>query len=298
MGPRRRLGQNITTFRSRYCHMFGQAPSTHYVVHDEGEKAIEEKLSKVMYMPKLGDYLGLPEPSFVEVSVPWTDEAWAQYREMEDTAVLELERALQKEGDHDLADLEDEDEAMVVAPNAAAVCTKLRQLCSGFIYRDEGDGGRETLRSHDHAAKLAALGDVAERAGGSPLLVFTQYCAEKEDIASHFRGAQTELPSSLGDWDSGRIPMLVLDPRAAGHGLNLQHGSNVCVYYSLPYSYEQYIQSWGRLQRKGQKRQVSVVRITRPGSIDNDVWKKLNDKGAKLSDFLESMRERRARLAT
>jgi len=275
---RRRFGPNITSFRNEFCQRdrsgFG------YEVVKAMEPVIEERMKHIMYMPKYDDYLGLPDPLHVRQVVPWTDEEREQYDELEDSLALVLESGKE---DCPL------DEVEVEAPNAGVLLSKLRQLCSGFIY----DHKRTAHRTNTVVAKCDALAEIRERSGDTPLLVFTQFKAEAAHIAERFGDAHIGLPDSLSGWSTNSIPMLVLHPRSAGHGLNLQHGSHICVYYSLPYSYEEWAQSWGRLQRRGQTHQVSCIRLERPNSVEQDVWRTVQGKKAKLSAFFKHMRARR-----
>lgn len=278
MSPRRRLGENPTSFRDQYCMRprsgFG------WVVVPSLESSIEEKLKHVMYLPKKEEYLNLLPATHSKVIVPWEAEARAQYDEMEDQLMLTLE---QEDPDVSM------DEIDIVAPNAGVLLSKLKQICSGFLY----DQNKVAHPTADPDAKRVALDAVIERTGGSPLLVFTQFRAEREDLAANYRDAQIGLPRSLDDWSNNKIRMLVLHPKSAGHGVNLQYGTNVCIYYSLPDSFEQWWQSWGRLQRRGQTRPVSVLRMHRPNSVDSESWQRVQRKKMKLSDFLNNMRARR-----
>jgi SNF2 family DNA or RNA helicase len=279
MSVRRRLGENITNFRDQYCTRdrsgFG------WDVIPAVEPLIEEKLKYVMYLPRETDFLDLEQVTHREVLVPWASEARVQYKEMEDELEVVLENL---DGDTPM------DEVEVIAPNAGVLLGKLRQLCSGFIYDADGNA----IPTNTPNAKLDALDLVIERIGDTPLLVFTQFRAEMRAISRRYREAQIGLPPSLDDWNNRRGPrLLVLHPASAGHGLNLQFGTNICLYYTLPHSYEQWHQSWGRIQRRGQRFAVSALRFGRPNSVCQDTWKIVSKKGAKLRDFLEHMRARR-----
>lgn len=280
ISPRRRLGLNISHFRRQYCDAvqvngYGQT----YRVTTEGEARIEARIDPITYTIRAGNFLDLPEPADVPVEVPWTEEALEQYEELEAEAALLLE-------EHRDDDLE------VLAPNAAVLVNKLRQVCSGFIYDDAGVA--RWLADPD--AKIAALENLFDRTGDSTLVVFTQYTAENEAIQARFGSdVHVGLPASLDDWNAGRGPrMLCLHPRSAGHGINLQHGGSQMVFFSLPWSREEYEQAIGRLHRRGQTRPVTVHRLMRPASVDGDVWRKLRTKGMKLAQLLDRIGHRNA----
>ena len=267
LGTRRRLGENITSFRKEYCTVdydgFG------WRVIPALEAVIEEKLKHVMYLPdKADDYLALPPVLHRALDVPWTEDARAQYDEMENELALSLDDL-----DPDMS----LDELEIEAPNAGVKLIKLRQICSGFIY----DQQKETHWLDDWGAKLDAVSLVLDECADTPLLVFTQFKAEQYLLESEL-GFHIGLPADLEQWNTGNIPRLAIHPASAGHGLNLQYGSHVCLYYSLPYSFEQWSQSFGRLHRRGQVRQVSALRLERTNSIESDIWDTVQRKGAKL----------------
>lgn len=283
---RRRLGKNITEFRDQFCRARWNGVVHEYEVTKQGKELIEAKLSPISYAPKNQKYMDLPDPIHQEVIVPWSKKARGEYEKLEQDMFLRLD-----EGGIDAPDenLETLDGSEVSAGSVAVLLNKLRQASSGFVYDESGN----VRQLSDPGAKLRALEGVLERAAESPILVFTQYVAEAEAIRQHFDGAVVGLPETLDDWNAGRIPMLVLHPRSAGHGLNLERGAHVCVFYSLPWSYEDWFQAWGRLHRTGQQHQVSVLRLMRPDSVDADVWSAIRTKERRLGKFIESMRERR-----
>lgn len=277
MSPQRRLGENITSFRDNYCASHWNGYGNEYTVTKAGRRDIEHRLRYVFRVPRLPAYLEVPPPLFQTVNVPWTELARDEYDEMEARLLLEV---LDEEGKL----------ATVDAAHAGVLVTKLRQLCSGFLYTPDG----AVAPSQDPHAKIRALQDIVDRAADTPLLVFTQYRHEMDMIGQEFSDAQIEMPPTLEDWNNKKIPMMVLHPRSAGHGLNLQAGSNICVFYSLPYSYEEWEQAWGRINRRGQENRVSVFTLERENSIERDVWMTLMNKKTQLGELLNNMRERRA----
>jgi SNF2 family DNA or RNA helicase len=156
------------------------------------------------------------------------------------------------------------------AASAAVVATKLQQLASGFLYDDR----RETIRLSTH--KLDALADLLAENQQAPTIVVYQYKAELEALKDRF-------PHALGieamdDWNAGRVPLMLLHPKSAGHGLNLQHGGCHVVFLSLPWSLELYEQTIGRLHRSGQRHDVwCYILITRK-TIDQRIFDALQQK--------------------
>jgi SNF2 family DNA or RNA helicase len=283
-----RLGLNITTFRARYCYEQGipgaNAQAHRYFVSPENELRIEQDLGPdFLRISKRDDYLDLPPPIERCIEVPWDAEDRRQYDELEKKAVLDVTEFL----DVNFAEAFGED-GVVEAAGKAVLWNKLRQLCSGFLYGQNG----VAVRLPGAEAKLAALRRIYESAAGEPIVVFTQYIEEQQMIAAQFGLAQVGMPPTLKDWNAGRIPMLVLHPASAGHGLNLQFGSPTAVWFALPWSYEHWHQANGRLQRTGQTKQVNVLRFERERSIDQIVYEALQDKSLRLKSFLTRMRER------
>jgi len=292
----RRLGENITTFRARYCHASWNGMRMEYKVLPEGEKRIDDKLAPILRTSKKDKYLELPDPIHSRIDVPWSEESREEYKRLEHDFILDISERIETIGkDAGLhlrtpADLEAAGLAHVLAPNLGVLLNKLRQACSGFVY--DRDGNARALAGSD--AKLIALDEFRERIGDAPLVVFTQYRAEAKAIAEAHPDFVVGLPDSLDAWNEGRVPGLCLHPRSAGHGVNLQYGGHIALWYAIPWSYEEWHQANGRLQRTGQDRQVSIARLNRPASVEGDVWSKLQGKHRTLSRFIEAIRERTA----
>lgn len=283
-----RLGQNITTFRARYCweQAIQGAPSgaRRYFVSEENEKRIETDLGPdFLRISKRDDYLDLAPMLERVVEIEWFPEDYARYVEFEKKFLTDVSEFV----DVSFAEAFGED-GIVEAGSKAVLWNKLRQVCSGFLYGEEG----KAVRLPGAIDKIHTLERIYNAAAGEPIVVFIQYKEERDLIAEHFPLAQIGMPKTLTDWNAGRIPMLVLHPASAGHGLNLQFGSPTAVWYALPWSYEQWHQANGRLQRTGQKKQVTIIRFERPKSIEGLVYAALTDKSMRLSTFLKRMRER------
>lgn len=292
ISTKRRLGPNITTFRAQYCSEHAIGERRIYAVHAGGRKEIEERLRPITLQVRMDRYLETPPPIFSSHVVPWSEKARKEYDRLERDFELDLRAKLATvqgsavEG-LSLEQLIDRGIDAAVAPNTGVLLSKLRQACSGFVFDSLGNA---RLLS-GYAAKLEALAEIRDRAGDTPLLVFTAYVPEAEMIRQRF-GAVVGLPKDLRAWNAREIPMLVLNPESAGEGLNLQLGTNICVYYTLPWSYGQYKQSWGRIDRRSQTEQCSVIRLMRPNSVDDYVWSKILDKGARNDEYMNNVTRR------
>ncbi|EJV12316.1 DEAD/DEAH box helicase, partial [Enterococcus faecalis] len=162
----------------------------------------------------------------------------------------------------------------VVASNAATLSNKLLQLSNGAVYDENGDG-REI-----HQEKLNALERVIEDAQGQSVLVFYQYQHDLERIQARFKQAKA-LNVSDGDiekWNEGKIPLLLAHPQSAGHGLNLQKGGHIIVWFGLTWSLEFYQQANARLDRQGQTQPFIIHHLVTKGTIDEQVIKALQAK--------------------
>lgn len=253
-----RLGKTITAFRNHY---FTPASQNGHIVYSwallpGAEEAIYKKISDICVSMKAKDYLKLPPRTnnVIEVELSATD--WKKYKELERHYVLEL-------GESD-----------VVASNAATLSNKLLQMANGCIYDENGDP------KPIHEKKLDALERIIEEAQGQPVLVFYQYKHDLARIQERFKQARV-LDVSAGDikkWNEGKIPVLLAHPQSAGHGLNLQAGGHIIVWFGLTWSLEFYQQANARLDRQGQQNPVIVHHLVAKGTIDEDVMKALETK--------------------
>ena len=174
----------------------------------------------------------------------------------------------------------------ILAANAAVAINKLLQICNGFIYDEAGE-------SHVlHDDKLNKLEDLIEAAVGRNVLVYYQYECDKQRILERFQSTddfcvrELKSPNSIAAWMSGDIQVGVAHAASCGHGLNLQDGGNIIIWYGVPWSLELYQQANARLHRQGQKETVYVHHILARDTVDEDVLKRLHGKDIDQRDLL------------
>jgi SNF2 family DNA or RNA helicase len=271
--------KTITGYRDAY---FTPGRRNRHVIYDwvlrpGAEQQIHEKLSDLCVSMSAADWLDLPDRIDRVIPVALPPEAKAQYDKLEREWVLSLP-----------------EDGTVVGSSAAVVTGKLLQFANGAVYTD--DGGYTVV----HDTKLAALVDVLEEANGRPVLVFYSY---KHDLAriEGYLQRQGYPVRTLGgsedieDWNSGRVPVVLAHPASAGHGLNLQAGGNVIVWFGLTWSLEQYQQANARLHRQGQAQAVIVHHLVAKDTVDEDVMRALTEKAEGQQVLLEAIKARIAR---
>lgn len=218
------------------------------------DEAIYRQISDITISMKAADHLKMPELMMNNVSVELSDEERDRYEELRQTLVLQLP------------------ETDITVANAAALSGKLLQMANGAIYDDDG----ETIRIHDR--KLDALEDLIEGANGKPVLVAYWFRHDLDRIRSRFTVREIKTSADIRDWNAGKIPVGVIHPASAGHGLNLQSGGSTLVWFGLTWSLELYQQTNARLWRQGQSETVVIHHIITDGTIDQLVLKALQSK--------------------
>ena len=177
-------------------------------------------------------------------------------------------------------------DTQIDAKNAAALSGKLCQMANGAVYAEDGS----TVRIHER--KLDALEDLIEAANGQPLLIAYWFRHDLERIRERFPQAR-ELKSSrdITDWNAGRIPVALIHPASAGHGLNLQDGGNTLVWFGLTWSLELYQQTNARLWRQGQRAGTVVIHhIITAGTIDEQILKALEGKDRTQTALIDAVK--------
>lgn len=263
-----RLGQTITGYRTRY---FIPGRRRDHIVFEwipVSEEAIYKKISDICISMKAADWLEMPERIDRTVKVTLPAKAKAAYKQLEREYLLPF-----SDGD-------------ITASTAAVLTGKLLQLANGAVY-DEDSKVREI-----HDAKLEALADVIEAANGRPVLVFYTYRHDLERIRRRFTVRTLDSPKDIDDWNAGRIPILLTHPASAGHGLNLQAGGNIIVWFGLPHSLELYEQANARLHRQGQKNKVIIHHLVTEQTIDENVMRALARKSITQNDLMRAVKAR------
>lgn len=275
-----RLGRTLSEFRARYLKPGRQNGHVVYdwKVRDGCEELIYERISDICMSLDQKDCAELPPVQYIKVKASMSEKAMKAYTTFKREKVLEFES---------------NEELMAV--NAGVLCGQLLQMTSGEIYiKDEFGDNVGTKVIHD--AKLNSLDDLIESANGNPVMVFYYYRHELSRIKAHLKvqGLNVRALSDekdVRDWNNGNIDVLLIHPASAGHGLNLQSGGHIAVWYTLPnWNLELYQQANARIYRQGQKENVSIYQIIVPGTIDEDMLKALDEKDVTQKRLIEALR--------
>ncbi|AXY38659.1 DEAD/DEAH box helicase [Bacillus velezensis] len=271
-----RLGKTVTSYREKYFQPDQRNRTVIYSwkLKEGAEKAIHEKVSDICISMQARDWLQLPERIDNIVKVRMADKVKAKYKQLEKDLLLPF-----LDGD-------------VVADTAAVLSNKLLQLANGAVYDENG----EIQKLHDE--KLNALEDIVDAANGKPILVFYSYKHDLERIRQKFKKAKTlDSSKEIADWNNGKIEMLLAHPASTGHGLNLQDGGHVIVWFGMTWSLELYQQANARLDRQGQKHSVIVNHLVTEGTVDEDVMRALEGKAVGQNALMEAVKARLEKLA-
>lgn len=171
------------------------------------------------------------------------------------------------------------------AGNAAALANKLSQMANGAVYGED----KKILPLHDR--KLDALEDLIEAANGKPVLVAYWFKHDLERIRARFTVREIKTAQDIADWNQGKIPVAVIHPASAGHGLNLQAGGSTLIWFGLTWSLELYQQTNARLWRQGQKAQAVVIHhIITKDTIDERIMSALRRKDKTQSALIDAVK--------
>ena len=266
-----RLGQTLGGYRQRYFNEGRRNAQIvfNWVPKPEAEEAIYHKLDDLCISMRAQDYLTLPPCLERVVTVRLPDQARAAYDRLERDLVLPLR------------------DTVIAAQTAAVVTGKLLQMADGAVY-DEG------RRVHAiHGAKLDALEDLLEAANGQPVLVYYAFQHDLQRIMEKFTAARVlSTPRDVEDWNAGRVQLMLAHPDSAGHGLNLQAGGHIMVWFGLTWSLEKYQQANARLYRQGQQQPVVIYHLVAENTMDEQVMKILSGKEKRQDALIEAVKAR------
>lgn len=265
----KRLGRFIGEYRDRYFmpdKRNGQIIYS-YKPHSFSEKEIYEKLSDITISMRAKDYLKMPDLVKVNREAILDKADREKYDLFKKDLVLSLKAT------------------EITAANAAVLSTKLLQMASGAIYDDDG----KIVEIHDK--KLDVLEDILESANGKPILIAYWFKHEMIRIKKRFDIREIKTEKDITDWNDKKIKIGLIHPASAGHGLNLQSGSNHLVWFSLPWSLELYQQTNARLYRQGQSRKSVVIsHIIAKGTIDENVLLALDRKNITQNALIDALK--------
>lgn len=265
-----RLGRFIGAYREQY--FLPDKRNRDIIYSYKPKKGAEDKIyqliSDICISMKAVDYL--PMPDYI------TSNAVAEMSEKEQKLydAMEAEMVLKVGADE------------LDAVNAAALSGKLLQMANGAVYCED----KKVIHIHDR--KLDILEDLIEAANGKPVLVAYWFKHDRERIRERFTVRDIDTQKDIEDWNSGRIPVALIHPASAGHGLNIQDGGSTIIWFGLTWSLELYQQLNARLWRQGQKHTVVVEHIITKRTVDEDVIRALEKKDAGQSALIKAVKAR------
>ena len=267
------MGERLGKFISRYRECYFMPDKRNglqvfsYKPRPDAEEEIYRRISDITISMKCTDHLKMPELINSQYEVVLSDDERKQYERLKSELVLTLS---------------DEE---ITAPNAASLTNKLSQLANGAIYDDT------KLIVEFHSRKLDALEDIIESASGNPLLVAYWFRHDLERIRKRFEVREIKTSQDIIDWNAGKIPVAMIHPASAGHGLNLQSGGSTLVWFGLTWSLELYQQTNARLWRQGQTSGTVVIQhIITKGTIDERILKALSKKELTQNALIDAVK--------
>ena len=272
-----RLGRFIGRYREAYFRPGAMNPYTgivyQYTLRPGAEEQIYRKISDIAISMKALDYLQMPECVSVTHEVQMSQAEKDIYDLMKTDLIIPLE-----DGDID-------------AMNAASLSNKLLQMSNGAVYDENGN-----VRVI-HQRKLEMLEDLLEAANGQPVLVAYWFRHDKDRIQEYLKGIGCETreikeTKDIQDWNAGRIPVALIHPASAGHGLNIQDGGHILIWFGLTWSLELFMQANARLWRQGQKSTVTIHHIITKGTVDEDVMAALEAKDVTQEKLIAAVKAR------
>lgn len=282
-----RLEKTISRYREKY---FRPGQTNGHVVYSydlmsDSEYLIHKKIEDICISMKANDYLEMPERTDNYIKLKMPEQIKKQYDDFEKNKVLDLFKPEQEYLDN--ADKWVDKPVEINAVNAAALSNKLLQLANGAVY----DENRKVFPIHD--IKLEALKEIIEDANGQSVLVAWTFQFDRDRIMDYlkkYKPRELKTNKDIEDWNAGKIQVMLAHPASAGHGLNLQTGGNLIVWFGQTWSLELYQQFNARLYRQGQKNHVIINHLILQGTHDEDVIRALKNKDKKQNALMDSIK--------
>lgn len=281
MDSGKRLGRTLTAFRQNYL-VPGRRNG--FIIYewkpqDDAEERIYKAIGDICMSLDPKDCAELPPVNYLDTKIQMPKNAMNQYHAYKRERVLSIK------------------DDTLLAANAGVLCGQLLQMTSGEIYTKD-DNGSHTGTVRIHEAKLWALDDLIQQANGQPVIVFYYFQHERDRILEHFADSKEPIEArelrtadDIRDWNAGKIDVLLLHPASAGHGLNLQAGGHIAIWYTMPnWNLELYQQANARIYRQGQKQPVTIYRIIAEGTIDEDMEDALARKDVTQKALIAALR--------
>lgn len=261
------LGKTMTAYKQRFFEQ--DYMGYNYKPRPGSASKINALIADRAMSMQAKDYLELPERIDLIETVSLTASEQKQYDDFERELLIEL------------------DGAEILAQSAATLAGKLLQWCSGAVYTD--DKGNYHVTSN---AKIDALKELMETLDGENVLVAYNFKSDLERLQQAFPDAVVldKENSTIDRWNDGQIKMLLAHPQSAGHGLNLQHGGSVIIWFSLQWNLEYHQQFNGRLHRQGQTKPVRIIHLVTKDCLDERVMKAISAKDATQAKLLDALK--------
>ena len=262
-----RLGKTMSAYKMRFFEAGYNGYSFKPVKN--ADKIIHKLIDDIVISLNVDDYLEMPEriDTVMRVNIP--PARLAEYKQLEREFLIQI------------------NDNEIVAYNAATLAGKLLQYCNGAMYTDELKNWTEI-----HTAKLDALDEILEDNQDENLLIAYNYKTDLIRLKARYPDAVVldNDPDIITRWNNGQIKILLAHPASAGHGLNLQHGGSIIVWFGLNWSLELYQQFNGRLHRQGQTKPVRIVHIVADGCIDDKVMRAIENKAQTQDELLNALK--------
>lgn len=266
-----RLGKTLRSYQVKYFEPYRQVTREIFLwrPREFGEELIYNAIKDISLSMKAIDYIEMPDRVDNVIRLVMPENIKKVYKKFERDYLVTL------------------DEEMIVAKNAGAVATKLLQMANGAVYTED----RGYIRIHD--LKLQALEEIMEDNEGKPVMVFYNFNHDRDRLLEHFKAYKPVILKDEEDkrrWDNKEIGMLLAHPASMGHGLNLQAGGNIIVWFGLTYNLEHYLQANARLYRQGQRETVIIHHLVVEDTQDEQALQSITVKKLTQDELLEAVK--------